>query len=203
MADSNVHVKDTTAWTLGRICDMLITVIKPDVHLHPLISALVNGLRDNPRIIVNCCWALMNLADQMGLYGDEDPDTAQTGALSPYYEGVVQALLRVTESSGNEANYRTAAYEAITSWLTHATQDAIPVVQNTVVAILQRMEQLLGMQNQILGVDDRNNWNELQSNFCSVIIESSFHFSVLVAEANSIPYSLEDAFLDRRFVWPS
>ncbi|KAK7039221.1 karyopherin Kap95 [Paramarasmius palmivorus] len=170
MADHNIHVKDTTAWTLGRICDMLITVIKPEVHLHPLISALVNGLQDNPRIIVNCCWALMNLADQMGLYGDEDLDAAQTGALSPYYEGVVQALLRVTESSGNEANYRTAAYEAITSWLTHATQDAIPVVQNTVVAILQRMEQLLSMQNQILGVDDRNNWNELQSNFCSVIV---------------------------------
>ncbi|KAL0578066.1 karyopherin Kap95 [Marasmius crinis-equi] len=170
MSDSNVHVKDTTAWTLGRICDMLITVIKPDVHLHPLISALVNGLQDSPRIVVNCCWALMNLADQMGLYGDEDVENQQTGALSPYYDGVVQALLRVTESSSNEANYRTAAYEAITSWLTHATQDAIPVVQNTVVTILQRMEQLLGMQNQILGVDDRNNWNELQSNFCSVII---------------------------------
>ncbi|KAF9265156.1 ARM repeat-containing protein [Marasmius fiardii PR-910] len=170
MADGNMHVKDTTAWTLGRICDMLITVIKPDVHLHPLISALVNGLQDNPRIVVNCCWALMNLADQMGLYGDEDVENQQTGALSPYYEGVVQALLRVTESSGNEANYRTAAYEAITSWLSHATQDAIPVVQNTLVTILQRMEQLLGMQNQILGVDDRNNWNELQSNFCSVII---------------------------------
>jgi hypothetical protein len=25
-------------------------------------------------------------------------------------------------------------------------------------------------QNQILGVDDRNNWNELQSNFCGVVI---------------------------------
>ncbi|KAJ8074787.1 karyopherin Kap95 [Marasmius tenuissimus] len=170
MTDNNIHVKDTTAWTLGRICDMLITVIKPDVHLHPLISALVNGLQDSPRIVVNCCWALMNLADQMGLYGEEESENQQSGALSPYYEGVVQALLRVTESSSNESNYRTAAYEAITSWLTHATQDVIPVVQNTVVAILQRMEQLLGMQNQILGMDDRNNWNELQSNFCSVII---------------------------------
>ncbi|KAG7087450.1 hypothetical protein E1B28_013416 [Marasmius oreades] len=170
MADNNMHVKDTTAWTLGRICDMLITVIKPDVHLHPLISALVSGLQDNPRIVVNCCWALMNLADQMGLYGDEDAENQQTGALSPYYEGVIQALLRVTESSGNEANYRTAAYEAITSWLTHAMQDTIPVVQNTVVTILQRMEQLLTMQSQVIGADDHNNWNELQSNFCSVII---------------------------------
>lgn len=90
-------------------------------------------------------------------------------------------------SAGNEANFRTSAYEAITAYITHATVDVIPVVQNTVVAILHRMEQLLGMQvrdsmlltwpisnivtqNQILGIDDRNNWNELQSNFCSVVI---------------------------------
>ncbi|TFK36480.1 armadillo-type protein [Crucibulum laeve] len=170
MTDSNVHVKDTTAWTLGRICDLLITTIKPDVHLHPLISALVTGLQDSPRIVANCCWALMNLADQLGMYYEDDNEPAQSGPLSPYYEGVVQALLRVTESAGNEANYRTAAYEAITSYLTQATPDAITVVQNTVVTILQRMEQLLAMQNQILGVDDRNNWNELQSNFCGVVI---------------------------------
>ncbi|KAF9074647.1 armadillo-type protein [Rhodocollybia butyracea] len=171
MVDNNVHVKDTTAWTLGRICDILISVIKPDVHLHPLISALVAGLQDSPRIIVNCCWALMNLSDQLGLYyGEDELETPANGPLSPYYEGVIQALLRVTESSSNESNYRTAAYEAITSFLTHATKDAIPVVQSTTVTILQRMEHLLGMQNQILGVDDRNNWNELQSNFCSVLI---------------------------------
>ena len=91
-------------------------------------------------------------------------------------------------SAGNEANFRTSAYEAITSYVTHATQDVIPVVQNTVLTILQRMEHLLSIhvclpvdylylfltcsQNQIVGVDDRNNWNELQSNFCSVIIVS-------------------------------
>lgn len=64
-----------------------------------------------------------------------------------FYEFLGVILHRIHFSSaGNEANFRTAAYEAITSYLTHATPDAIPVVQNTVVAILQRMEQLLGMQ---------------------------------------------------------
>jgi importin subunit beta-1 len=53
MNDENLHVKDTTAWTLGRICDLLIITIKPDVHLHPLILALVNGLLDRPRIVTN------------------------------------------------------------------------------------------------------------------------------------------------------
>jgi importin subunit beta-1 len=98
MSDTNVHVKDTTAWTLGRICDLLVGTIKPDVHLHPLVSALGNGLQDNPRIIANCCWALMNLADQLGIYYEDESESAQSGPLSPYYEGVVQALLRVTET---------------------------------------------------------------------------------------------------------
>ena len=47
--------------------------------------------------------------------------------------------------SGNESNYRTAAYEAIVSYLSHATPDALTVVQNTTVTILERMEHLLGL----------------------------------------------------------
>lgn len=98
MTDTNLNVKDTTAWTLGRICDLLISCIKPDVHLHPLVSALVTGLGDSPRIVANCCWALMNLADQLGSYYEDETENAQSGPLSPYYEGVIQALLRVTET---------------------------------------------------------------------------------------------------------
>jgi importin subunit beta-1 len=98
MNDDNLHVKDTTAWTLGRICDLLIVTIKPDVHLHPLVSALVNGLSDRPRIVTNCCWALMNLADQIGIYLEEYVTDAPESPLSPYFEGIVSALLRVTET---------------------------------------------------------------------------------------------------------
>jgi importin subunit beta-1 len=170
MTDSNVHVKDTTAWTLGRVCDLLIGSIKADVHLHPLVAALVNGLSDNARIVANSCWALMNLAEQLGSYYDDENAPSQSGPLSPYYQGIIDALLRVTETASNEANYRTSAYEAITAFVSNAPPDTIPVVQSTLVTILSRMEQLLGMQNQIVGTDDRNNWNDLQSNFCSVII---------------------------------
>ncbi|KAI8972612.1 ARM repeat-containing protein [Trametes punicea] len=170
MTDPNVHVKDTVAWTLGRICDLLISTIQLDVHLNPLIFALVAGLQDNPRIAANCCWALMNLADQLGYIEGDDPESFnQPSPLSPYYEVVVQALLRLTETTTSEGQHRTAAYEAITSFVTHATLDTIPVVQNTAVTILVRMEQLLNMQNQIVGADDRNNWNDLMSNFCAVI----------------------------------
>ncbi|KAJ2914887.1 hypothetical protein MD484_g5519, partial [Candolleomyces efflorescens] len=168
MADSNLQVKDTTAWTLGRICDTLIETIKPDVHLHPLIEALAGGLRDNPRIVTNCCWALMNLAEQTSLMFDPE-DPTQSNPLSKYYEPIMAALLQVTESGSNEANFRTAAYEAIVAYVSAATNDTIPVIQSTVVTVLQRMEHLLSIHNQIVGVDDRNNWNELQGNLCNVV----------------------------------
>ncbi|EIM80114.1 karyopherin Kap95 [Stereum hirsutum FP-91666 SS1] len=168
MSDSNVHVKDTTAWTLGRICEVLLQCIKPDVHLHPLVSALVNGLSDSPRIIANCCWALQQLVEGLTIaYGDEE---GATGLLSPYFEGTVTALMRVTETAGNESNFRTAAYEAITSFVTNATADVKGVVENVIMTTLNRMDHLLGVQNQILGMDDRNNWNDLQSNLCSVTV---------------------------------
>lgn len=97
MRDDNILVKDTVAWTLGRICDLLIVSINPDVQLHPLVSALVNGLEDKPRIVVNCCWALMNLSDQLGSYYEEENAPPRSGPLAPYYEGIVTALLRVTD----------------------------------------------------------------------------------------------------------
>ncbi|CAG7851283.1 Importin subunit beta-1 {ECO:0000250/UniProtKB:Q06142} AltName: Full=Importin-95 {ECO:0000250/UniProtKB:Q06142}; AltName: Full=Karyopherin subunit beta-1 {ECO:0000250/UniProtKB:Q06142}; AltName: Full=Karyopherin-95 {ECO:0000250/UniProtKB:Q06142} [Serendipita indica DSM 11827] len=165
MRDENTHVKDTTAWTLGRICDILVTTINPETHLGPLVQALVAGLEDSPRIITNASWALMTLSDQI----NDGMEDVPTGHLSPYYEGIVAALMRVTESNSNEAHSRTAAYEALASYVTHAPKDVLNVVRQVVMSILARMEALLGMTNQLLGVDDRNNWNELQGNFCSII----------------------------------
>jgi importin subunit beta-1 len=107
MNDSNTHVKDTTAWTLGRISELMVGVIKPDIHLHGLVSALVSGLTsDSPRIVSHCCWALMNLADQLGMFYEEEQQAIEenggqrspNGPLSPYYSGIVGALMRVTES---------------------------------------------------------------------------------------------------------
>jgi len=60
-------------------------------------------------------------------------------------EAVFRTLM-IAFRTTNEANFRTSAYEALTSYVAHASADVIPVVQNTLITILVRMEQLLGMQ---------------------------------------------------------
>ena len=46
----------------------------------------------------------------------------------------------------NESNFRTSAYEALASYVSHSAQSSLPVVSNVIITILNRMEQLLGMQ---------------------------------------------------------
>ncbi|QRV75010.1 importin subunit beta-1 [Ceratobasidium sp. AG-Ba] len=158
MADPNPAVKDTTAWTLGRICELLVGSVNIDNHLQSLMVALVAGLDAQPRIIANSCWALMSLAEQLAPEAGPDQQPASTSTLSPYFQGVVDKLLQVTERPTNESNFRTAAYEALNAYISHSAADNFGAVST------------ITLTNELLNIDDRSNWAELQSNFCSVII---------------------------------
>lgn len=86
MADPSVQVKDTTAWTLARTCDILVETIKPEV-LPSLVTALMSGLADSAKVATNSAWGLMNLAEQLG------DASKPTCPLSQMYSGIVDALL--------------------------------------------------------------------------------------------------------------
>lgn len=53
-------------------------MIKPDAHLHLLVSAPVIGLNNGPRMIANCCWTLMNLVDQYSAYYEDEGEVWPT-----------------------------------------------------------------------------------------------------------------------------
>ncbi|KAL0092485.1 armadillo-type protein [Phycomyces blakesleeanus] len=166
MRDPVVNVKDTVAWTLGRVSELLIDCIKPKEYFHELITALVLGLQDNPRIVSNCCWALMSLAEQLGpSLGDEVP----TSPLSMYYEGITTALLQFTDRCDNEANCRTSAYEAIATLVMHSANDCITVVQSIALTILDRLDASVSLESQIVGSDERADHSELVSSLLGVL----------------------------------
>lgn len=92
MEDQSVIVRDSTAFALGKICEACPTGVDLDVHLHPLISALFNGLASTPKIAGSCCWALISIAENFSLQGD-----GQTNPLSKHFEESVKSLLALTE----------------------------------------------------------------------------------------------------------
>lgn len=56
MKDPSVVVRDTTAWTVGRICEMLPEAAINDIYLAPLLQCLMEGLSAEPRVATNVCW---------------------------------------------------------------------------------------------------------------------------------------------------
>ena len=56
MGDPNIQVKDSAAWTLGRVCEHVPEAVLNKEYLLPLLTALVKGLEGEPRVATNVCW---------------------------------------------------------------------------------------------------------------------------------------------------
>lgn len=54
--DPSVIVRDTGAWTIGRVCEILPEAVINEQYLNPLLHALVQGLETEPRVATNVCW---------------------------------------------------------------------------------------------------------------------------------------------------
>lgn len=164
--DQSTQVRDTVAWTLSRIVDLMLDNIDPSMHFQSLIAALVQSLEASPRIINSCCSALGSLVSQ---YNPAFDDETQTSPLSQYYSDILKALMTVSERPTNDGNARGAAYQTISTFVGCSTVDTLPVVQEVFITLLARQEALMGMQTQLVGIDDRNNWNDMQINICAVL----------------------------------
>lgn len=91
MRDPHVMVKDSSTWTIGKICELHGPSIPGEV-LTPLVEALLLALKDTPRVCSKACFALHNFGDQF-----EESRDAESNQLSPYLTALVQELLLATQ----------------------------------------------------------------------------------------------------------
>lgn len=63
MHDPSVNVRDTAAWTIGRVCELIPDAAVAPTNLQQLLHALVTGLTAEPRVAANVCWAFSSLAE--------------------------------------------------------------------------------------------------------------------------------------------
>ncbi|KAI8826727.1 karyopherin Kap95 [Fimicolochytrium jonesii] len=161
MKDEKDQVKDSTAWTLGRICELHPEAIGPE-FIQPVISVLLEGLREKPRIASNCAWSLMNFGES--IRGNGEP----TYVLSSFFPTIIEATSSAADSS-TDPNFKASCYEAQSSLVRNCAQDCLPTVKTLSELILDRLQQTIQMQNQLLTQDDRQNHYELQSNLCGIL----------------------------------
>ncbi|XP_064598231.1 importin subunit beta-1-like [Liolophura sinensis] len=175
LKDPSVVVRDTAAWTVGRVCELVPEAVISDESLtclSPLLHALVEGLTAEPRVASNVCWAFSSLAEAAYENAEtpEDGSEPDTYCLSEYFEAIVPKLLETTERpDGNQHNLRSAAYEAVMEIVKNSPKDCYMMVQKTTMIILQRLERVLMMEGQVSSSSDRMQYNDLQSLLCATL----------------------------------
>ncbi|CAH1388967.1 unnamed protein product [Nezara viridula] len=173
MYDSSVAVRDTAAWAFGRICEIVPEAATNETYIKPLLESLLNGLKAEPRVAANVCWAFTGLAEASYDQAEnqvEDGSQPETYILSRYFEYIVHSLLATTDRvDGAQANLRPAAYEALMEMVKNSPKDCYTVVQRATLIILDRLNQVLAMEQQIQSHSDRAQFNDLQSLLCATL----------------------------------
>ncbi len=165
MDDPSVHVRDSTAYALGRITEACSEAIDPSQHLEPLVRSLFNGLMNNPKMAASCCWALMNLAERFA--GDVG---AAQNPLTPHFNQSVTNLLSVTGRMDCEPAVRTAAYEVLNTFVQSAANDSLGSIASLSTVAVQRLEETLPLQQQVVSVEDRIILEDMQTSLCTVLL---------------------------------
>ncbi|KAK4787871.1 hypothetical protein SAY86_011704 [Trapa natans] len=165
--DPNNHVKDTTAWTLGRMFEFLhgstldASIITPS-NCQEIITVLLHSMKDVPNVAEKACGALYFLAQG---YEDMGPSASP---LSPYFQDILQAIYAVTRrEDAGESRLRTAAYETLNEVVRCSTDETASIVMQLVPHIMMELHQTLEAQK--LSSDEREKQNELQGLLCGCL----------------------------------
>ncbi|KAK4746057.1 hypothetical protein SAY87_012369 [Trapa incisa] len=165
--DPNNHVKDTTAWTLGRMFEFLhgsaldISIITPS-NCHEIITVLLQSMKDVPNVAEKACGALYFLAQ-----GYEDMGSS-VSPLTPYFHDILKTVYDVTcREDAGESRLRTAAYETLNEVVRCSTDETAPMVMQLLPLILNELQQTLDAQK--LSFNERDKQNELQGLLCGCL----------------------------------
>ncbi|KAJ9133644.1 ARM repeat-containing protein [Coniochaeta hoffmannii] len=164
MEDPSIHVRDSTAYALGRITESCSNAIDPAVHLEPLMASLFNGLLNNPKMAASCCWALMNLAERFA----GEPGEA-SNPLTPHFNESVSNLLTLTGRPECETAVRTAAYEVLNTFVQNAANDSLQALGSLSEVIIKRLEDTVPLQSQVVSIEDKMTLEEMQTSLCTVL----------------------------------
>ncbi|MBA0621795.1 hypothetical protein Godav_007389 [Gossypium davidsonii] len=164
--DPNSHVKDTTAWTLGRIFEFLHgsvvdSPIISQANCQQIITVLLQSMKDTPNVAEKACGALYFLAQGYEEMGPSSP-------LTPFFQEIVQSLLTVTHrEDAGESRLRTAAYETLNEVVRCSTDETAPLVLQLVPVIMMELHNTL--EGQKLSSDEREKQSELQGLLCGCL----------------------------------
>ncbi|CAH9061420.1 unnamed protein product [Cuscuta europaea] len=168
MKDANSHVRDTTAWTLSRIFELLhkpasgYSVLSPN-NLQRVAGVLLESIKDAPHVAEKVCGAIYFLAQ-----GYEDAGPASS-LLTQYVPDFVGALVTAADRvDANDTKLRSSAYETLNEIVRCANlSETASIIVQLCPVIMNKLDNTINLQ--ILSSDDRGKQADLQASLCGVL----------------------------------
>lgn len=100
-----------------------------------------------------------------------------------YPSDVVCLTPQIRQDADNQL--RTAGYEVINSFVANAANDSLQAVGTLSNVILERLQQTVPMQQQVVSVEDRITLEEMQTSLTSVLlVRTPFTFPTILSYAD-------------------
>lgn len=173
MKDPNPVVRDSVAYVIGRVCELLPDAVIPE-FLEPVTTTLVEGLAMEPRVAVNICWAIHSLTEATHSMAEQAAEAGRpmTNPLSVAYTTLMQKLFATADRpDATHQHLRSTAYETITSLVEHSPHDFYAGVQQVIMTAIQRLETTV--TEAVTAAKDKDkqmNLSELQISLCPLLI---------------------------------
>ncbi|XVF55044.1 hypothetical protein PTKIN_Ptkin06aG0005100 [Pterospermum kingtungense] len=168
MKDGNNHVKDTTAWTLSRIFELLhspasgFSVISPE-KLKQIVGVLLESIKDAPNVAEKVCGAIYYLVQG---YEDAGPSSS---ILSPFLMDIISCLIATADrTDGDDSRLRSSAYETLNEVVRCSNiAETSGIISQLLPVIMNKLGQTVEIQ--IVSSDDREKQGDLQASLCGVL----------------------------------
>eukprot|EP00003_Mantamonas_plastica_P023266 TRINITY_DN4156_c0_g1_i6.p1 TRINITY_DN4156_c0_g1~~TRINITY_DN4156_c0_g1_i6.p1 ORF type:complete len:930 (+),score=348.10 TRINITY_DN4156_c0_g1_i6:188-2791(+) len=164
-----VDVKDTAAWTLGRIIKFFHDLISQKQYDEMFEQFRTCLLDEPPRVASNVCWAISNLAAiEMQVAASSESGHAKTGIVSAEFVNIVSWLLDASDREDADENHLLAGcFETVNMMIKSGADDTIDLIVELTDDILARLEATL--DENPTNQDDINTLAELQALLASCI----------------------------------
>lgn len=204
--DTNVAVKDTTAWTLARVVHVDQTTTL--THLPALVESLKLSLMaaENPELAAHICYAIHNVAERFGEENEEE-----SGPLTEHVQPLFTCLMQTTErDDAGDSNLRISAYETINALFRSVTRDTLPFIASCLPMFRDKLEAALNAVPRALSEVEQMETIEKVGLLCGALTTTTLRLTI----AQVVPFadqmmrdylnvfqlpgseaSLEDAFL--------
>jgi len=168
MKDPVATVRCSTAWTLGRMCELHVgvVVVTDGSRFEAIYKAFKDGLEDEPLVSTMCSWGLMVLTESLDDYIKKS-SLKNANPLAAHFTDLVNDLFKCGEKRGCPAKQRKSAYQALCALVRCSTPECIPKVASVTVMCLERLATMTGVADP----PDRKDADELESLVCALMSE--------------------------------